>query len=245
MSRGFGAGSVPSPPCSLSGTGPRPQVVRQRGLVSQILHAWKHSLQMRDVIGSLLLAAVRRDGNIQGSTGPCSSPYPLAVSAVPTGPNSTGAGDLWLAPQDTAAHHRPTADSRGDGLSAGHELGGGEASSHWALALRASSLAPSLTLCPWCSPHAPHPQPLLLVLPGRHGSGGQNCRRLGQFSPTTRPRLGEQSGSRARSEAVPMLGMLGGLALPGPWPGQPLSPPLPQVPPHAEEEPEAPGPEGV
>lgn len=46
--------------------------------------------------------------------------------SVPTGPNSTGAGDLWTAPQDEAAHHRPTPDAGGDSLAGGNELGGGE-----------------------------------------------------------------------------------------------------------------------
>lgn len=33
------------------GSVPWPQVLRQRGLVCQILHAWKHSLQKKDVFG--------------------------------------------------------------------------------------------------------------------------------------------------------------------------------------------------
>lgn len=106
------------------------------------------------------------DGDFQWSTVPCSSPHPLAMSTVPTGPNSTRAGDLWIAPQDTAAYHRPAADTRGNGFTAGHELGGGEASPCWAVALGASSLAssltprsPSLTPCSWCSSPAPHPSP--------------------------------------------------------------------------------------
>lgn len=48
------------------------------------------------------------------------------VCSAPTGPNSPGAGDLWTAPQDAAAHHRPAPDAGGDRLTAGNELGGGE-----------------------------------------------------------------------------------------------------------------------
>lgn len=43
------------------------------------------------------------------------------------------------------------------------------------------------------------------VLPGRPGSGGQSCRRLGSCSPTMKPRLGERRRSRARSKALPLL----------------------------------------
>lgn len=43
------------------------------------------------------------------------------------------------------------------------------------------------------------------VLPGRPGSGGQSCRRLGSCSPTMKPRLGERRRSRARSKSLPLL----------------------------------------
>lgn len=169
------------------------------------------------------------------------------MSAVPTGPNSTGAGDLWIAPQDTAACHRPAADTRGGGLAAGHELGGGGASPCWALALGASSLLPiphlvllMLTLCsPSLTPILPIPHPVLPIphpiphpvphpsLPARPCAGGRSCRRPGHSSPTTRPRLGERSRSRARSEAV--LGWEGWEGRAGP-PPSPVSCPAPEPP---------------
>lgn len=112
------------------------------------------------------------------------------VRSVPTGPDSPGAGDLRTAPQDAAAYHRPAPDTRGDSLAAGNEPGGGE---------RFPPPCPGsgglfLSTCP-------HP-----ALPGRPGSGGQSCRRLGLCSPTTKPRLGERRRSRAKSKALLSLG---------------------------------------
>ena len=113
------------------------------------------------------------------------------VCSVPTGPNSPGAGDLWTAPQDAAAHRRPTPDAGGDSLAAGNELGGGEC-------FPPPPCPGSGGLFLGACPHS--------ALPGRPGSGGQSCRRLGSCSPTTKPRLGERRRSRARSKALPLLG---------------------------------------
>lgn len=52
--RGFGACSVPSPPCSLSGPGTWKYTLAtsaETETVCQILHAWKHSLQKRAMFG--------------------------------------------------------------------------------------------------------------------------------------------------------------------------------------------------
>lgn len=120
----------------------------------------------------------------------CASSSLTACSVPPTAPNSPGAGDLWSAPQNTAAHHRPTPDTSGESLAAGNELGGGE----WFFLLRSGSEG-----------LFPHAFPCT-VFPGRPNGGEQSCRRLESCSPTMKPRLVERRRSRARSKAIALLG---------------------------------------
>lgn len=121
----------------------------------------------------------------------CASSNLTVCSVPPTAPNSPGAGDLWSAPQNTAAHHRPTPDTSGESLTAGNELGGGE----WFFFL----------LCSGSEGLFLHAFPCT-VFPGRPSGGEQSCRRLESCSPTMKPRLVGRRRSRARSKAIELLG---------------------------------------
>lgn len=121
----------------------------------------------------------------------CASSSLTSCSVPPTAPNSPGAGDLWSAPQNTAAHHRPAPDTAGKSLAAGNELGGGE---WFFFLLRSGSEGLFLHTFP-CT-----------VFPGRPSGGEQSCRRLESCSPTMKPRLVERRRSRARSKAIALLG---------------------------------------
>lgn len=121
----------------------------------------------------------------------CASSSLTSCSVPPTAPNSPGAGDLWSAPQNTAAHHRPAPDTAGESLAAGNELGGGE----WFFFLLRSG-SEGLFLHTF----------LCTVFPGRPSGGEQSSRRLESCSPTMKPRLVERRRSRARSKAIALLG---------------------------------------